>query len=69
MSRLGLLSLLIENENTAITSPHWKPTEAYPGTVEKMEVISDRIRRGLPLFHPDDRGTRDLRWHHDIDGE
>ena len=30
-------------------------TEAMPGTDEKVGILADRIRRGLPLWHPDDR--------------
>lgn len=43
----------------------WCATEAMPGSPEKMAILSERIRNGLPLFHPQDRGTRDLRWHHE----
>jgi hypothetical protein len=33
----------------------FEPTDAVPGSKEKMEVIIDRLRRGLPLHHPEDR--------------
>lgn len=30
-------------------------TGALPGTREKLEVLADRIRQGLPLWHDADR--------------
>lgn len=33
------------------------PTGAMPGTVEKLEVLAERLRLGLPLWHPHDRMT------------
>jgi hypothetical protein len=34
-------------------------TEAMPGSHEKLEVLSERVSRGLPLWHPRDRQTYD----------
>lgn len=34
-------------------------TDAMPGTREKIEVLAERVRNGLPLWHPADR--------HDLD--
>lgn len=31
------------------------PTDAMPGTQEKLLVMAERIRSGLPLWHPADR--------------
>ena len=51
----------------AIKSGHWhfepervlktefRPTEALPGSNEKLEVLAQRVAMGLPLWHPDDR--------------
>lgn len=33
----------------------YQPTEAIPGSTEKLQILCERIRRGLPLWHPDDR--------------
>lgn len=33
----------------------FRPTEAPAGSKEKLEVLADRILRGVPLWHPDDR--------------
>lgn len=30
-------------------------TKAMPGTAEKLDVLADRLRQGLPLWHPRDR--------------
>jgi hypothetical protein len=30
-------------------------TDAMPGTNEKVEVLAERVRTGLPLWHPEDR--------------
>ena len=40
-----------------ITIPNFedfKPTKAKPGSQEKIDVLSDRIIKGLPLHHPED---------------
>ena len=36
-----------------------KETAALPGTIEKLDVLADRLRQGLPLWHPRDRLTYD----------
>ncbi|NQT16184.1 MAG: hypothetical protein HQ582_25730 [Planctomycetes bacterium] len=30
-------------------------TEAMPGTKDKLDVLAQRVRCGLPLWHPKDR--------------
>ena len=34
---------------------NFMPTEAPAGSVDKLDVLAERIRMGLPLWHPDDR--------------
>ena len=34
-----------------------KRTGALPGTTEKLDVLAERLRQGLPLWHPSDRLT------------
>ncbi len=34
-------------------------TRALPGTDDKLEVLSERVRLGLPLWHPNDRRSFD----------
>jgi hypothetical protein len=38
---------------------HVRPTGAMPGSQEKLEVLAERLRQGLPLWHPDDRLSYD----------
>lgn len=42
-----------EPENSA--KSEFDSTGALPGTREKLEVLADRIRQGLPLWHDADR--------------
>jgi len=32
----------------------WKPTPYFPGTQEKIRVLTERAEKRLPLFHPED---------------
>ncbi len=34
-------------------------TDALPGTVEKVLVLAQRLEKGLPLWHPQDRKVFD----------
>lgn len=34
---------------------NFEPTDAYPGSAEKLETMRLRAAMGLPLFHLDDR--------------
>jgi len=43
-----------EDDNSDFAS-----TQAMPGSHEKLEVLSERVSRGLPLWHPRDRQTYD----------
>lgn len=36
-----------------------RPTGAMPGTTEKLDVLAERLRLGLPLWHPRDRISYD----------
>ncbi len=38
-------------------------TSALPGTVEKVDILAERIKQGLPLWHPSDR-----QYYNDDDG-
>ena len=38
-----------------------KATAAMPGTNEKLDVLAERLRQGLPLWHPSDRLSYDDR--------
>ena len=43
--------------NTA--SGEMPSTGALPGTAEKLDVLAERLRQGLPLWHPSDRRSFD----------
>jgi hypothetical protein len=34
---------------------HFRPTSAIPGTPEKLDILAERARAGLPLWHAADR--------------
>ena len=36
-----------------------KATGALPGTTEKLDVLAERLKQVLPLWHPSDRRTYD----------
>lgn len=36
-----------------------RPTGAMPGTMEKLDVLAERLRLGLTLWHPRDRMSYD----------
>jgi len=36
-------------------SHEYDSTEALPGSREKLDVLAERVRRGLPLWHQRDR--------------
>ena len=37
-------------------------TDAEPGSSEKLEILAERIRLGLPLWHPEDRHAEETTW-------
>jgi hypothetical protein len=37
----------------------YESTEALPGTIAKLDILAQRVRHGLPLWHPQDRRTFD----------
>jgi hypothetical protein len=47
-------------------SGKYPATGAMPGTNRKLEVLAERIRQGLPLWHPSDRSDYD-QMHSDYD--
>ncbi|MEX0936446.1 MAG: hypothetical protein WDZ59_01205 [Pirellulales bacterium] len=34
----------------------FRPTQAPAGSRDKLDVLADRVRRGEPLWHDEDRG-------------
>jgi hypothetical protein len=37
----------------------FRATDALPGSHEKLEILAQRVARGLPLWHPADRRSFD----------
>ena len=36
-------------------TPEFCRTDAPAGSADKVEVLAERVRKGLPLWHPEDR--------------
>lgn len=37
----------------------FEETKAMPGTIEKLDILAARVRKGMPLWHPSDRVSYD----------
>ena len=37
----------------------FEATRALPGSEDKLEILAERVQRGLPLWHPHDRRSFD----------
>jgi hypothetical protein len=48
-----------EPSTTNNTAGEMPATAALPGTTEKLDVLAERMRLGLPLWHPSDRRSYD----------
>jgi hypothetical protein len=46
-------------EPTGVQPVNLKATAAMPGTAEKLDILAERLRQGLPLWHPSDRRSFD----------
>jgi hypothetical protein len=46
-------------EPASVSTGDVSATGAMPGSVEKLDVLAERLRRGLPLWHPRDRISYD----------
>ncbi len=42
-------------EPRKVESDQFDSTKAVPGSNEKVSILAERLRRGLPLWHPSDR--------------
>ena len=42
-----------------VSCDNYDCTKALPGTEEKLAILANRVREGLPLWHPSDRRTYD----------
>jgi hypothetical protein len=46
-------------EPTDTECQEFRATKAMPGTTDKLSVLAERVRLGLPLWHPSDRQEYD----------
>ncbi len=42
-------------EPPQLASKDFSATGALPGSAEKIDILAERVRRGLPLWHNSDR--------------
>lgn len=42
-------------EPEEVETGEFAATGAMPGTSAKLSILADRVRQGLPLWHPSDR--------------
>lgn len=46
-------------EPEEIDANHYRATSAIPGSREKLDILAERVRDGLPLWHQSDRADYD----------
>ena len=46
-------------EPSDFDNEQFRATKAMPGTTDKLSVLAERVRLGLPLWHPCDRQEYD----------
>ncbi len=51
-------------EPPLVDSDHFDRADAMPGTKDKLSVLAERVKNGLPLWHPQDRDELDEPVHH-----
>jgi hypothetical protein len=42
-------------EPPEVNKEMYDATEAMPGTSAKLDILAERVKKGLPLWHPHDR--------------
>lgn len=50
---------LWDYEPPEVDSMEFTASDAMPGSREKLEILAERLRVGLPLWHPSDRDDAD----------
>ncbi|MGD9722363.1 MAG: hypothetical protein AB7O59_12735 [Pirellulales bacterium] len=53
--RMGLWDF----EPKDLESEEFEACSAMPGTPDKLRILAERVRQGLPLWHPADRSDCD----------
>jgi hypothetical protein len=46
-------------EPDEVSSNYYQATKAIPGSAEKLDILAERVRAGLPLWHESDRADYD----------
>ncbi|REK12975.1 MAG: hypothetical protein DWQ37_10130 [Planctomycetota bacterium] len=46
-------------EPREVEAEEFEACASMPGTADKLTVLAERVRQGLPLWHPDDRQDLD----------
>ena len=46
-------------EPTEHSSNEFEPTRSLPGSTNKLDILTERLEQGLPLWHPSDRRSYD----------
>ncbi len=46
-------------EPETVEANQFDSTSAMPGTKQKLDILAERIREGMPLWHPSDRSEYD----------
>lgn len=49
--KLGIWDFELDDQPTQ----NFQATDAIPGSIEKLDILAQRIQLGLPLWHPNDR--------------
>jgi len=44
-----------DEDFSPVATEEFIPTDAPAGSRAKLDVLADRVRRGMPLWHPEDR--------------
>ena len=50
-----LLEIGHDEDFVPIVTEDFRPTDAPAGSPTKLEVLAERLKNGLPLWHPEDR--------------
>lgn len=44
-----------DEDFTPVESDDFRPTDAPAGSKAKLDMLAERVKKGLPLWHPSDR--------------
>ena len=55
MPNTSLMGEFSDYEPRKVGPDEFPSTDAMPGTKAKIQVLAERVRRGIPLWHPGDK--------------